>query len=195
MRIAQLSLALLIAACSLNGGQARAADGHLFYQNIIKKSNVDLHMREVNGIRQYENEVSLKSTVPVPTLEDELVVGMVDVYMQGALSKMADAFDLSEMEIVTVARIAYPPELLVMTPNQFGIGKIPVGPRPSPFAVAAGLVLIGASDTEIHELLPFLVDQWDARMLKKLEMGDTLLELREWCWTNLPVPPRPFSGR
>ena len=195
MRIAQLSLAILFAACSLNGGQAHSADGHLFYQNIIKKSNVDFHMREVDWIRQYENEVSLKSTVSVPTLEDDLVVNMVEVYMQGALSHMADAFDLSEMEIVTVARIAYPPELLAMLPNHFEMGKIPVVPRPSPFAVAAGLVLIGASDTEIHELLPILVDQWDARMLKKIALGDTLLELREWCWTNLPVPPRPFSGR
>ena len=74
MRVTQLSLAVLFAACCLNGGQTRAADGHRFYQNIIKESNVDLHMREVDGIREYENEIALKSTVPVPTLEDELVV-------------------------------------------------------------------------------------------------------------------------
>jgi len=195
MRIAKLSLAMLFAACICNGGQSRAADGHLFYQNIIKKSNVDLHGHEVDGIRQYENEVSLKSTVPVPTLEDELVVAVVDDYMQGALSKMADAFEFGEMEIVTVARVAYPPELLRKSPNDFGIGKFPIGPRPSPFAVAAGLVLMGASDTEIHELLPILVEQLDARVLKSLEIQGGLLELREWCWTNLPMPPIPFPGR
>ena len=195
MRVTQLSLAVLFAACCLNGGQTRAADGHRFYQNIIKESNVDLHMREVDGIREYENEIALKSTVPVPTLEDELVVAMVDDYMQGAVEKMADVFELREMEIATVARISCPPELLAMSPNHFEIGKIPVGPRPSPFAVAVALVIAGASDKEIHELLPSLVDDWDARVLKQLEMTDALMELREWCWTNLPIPPFPFPGR
>ena len=81
-----------------------------------------------------------------------------------------------------------------MSPNLPGIGKILVGPYPSPFAVAARLVLIGASDTEMQELLPILVEQLDARMLKKFEMGGALLDLRDLCWTNLPVPPRSFPG-
>ena len=76
-----------------------------YHQEIECRSD----MREVDGIRQYENKVSLKSSVSFPTLEDDLVVAMVDVHMQGALSKMADAFDFREMEIVTVRRIAYPP--------------------------------------------------------------------------------------
>ena len=82
-----------------------------------------------------------------------------------------------------------------MSRKLLGTGKILVGPCPSPFAVAAGLVLIGASDTELQELLPILVEPLDARMLKKFEIGGALLDLRDWCWTNLPVPPSPFPGR
>lgn len=164
-------------------------------QNLHKTTNVYLYQQEVKGIEQYEKELSLISSVPVPTFEDKMMVEMVDVYLGGGLSKIASDFNLNDLEVVTVARIASPAELSRMLMTDQVIKRSWVDPRPSPLAVMVGMVLAGHTDTAIHELLPALVDHRDAQMLKKLEAEKALLDIREWCWTNLPFPPFPFPGR
>ena len=193
MKIVKVCLAMTFALGMVVTLQSNASGQQL--KNLHKTSNVYLFQQEVKGIKHYESELSVKATVPVPTFEDTLVVELVDMYLGGGLSKLATQFHLDELEIVTVAQIACPPELSRAALEQHGIRRSWVNPRPSPLAVMVGMVLAGNTDTAIHELLPALIDQKDAQMLKNLEAEMALLRIRDWCWTNLPVPPFPFPGR
>lgn len=165
------------------------------FKDLAKTSNVYLYQQEVKGSHKYESELSLKASVPVHTFEDKLLVEMVDVYLGGLLEKLATQFNLNELDIVTVAQVAWPPELIRMLAVDHGIKRSLVDPCSSPLAVMVGLVLSGYSDTTVHELLPALVDYRDAQMLKKVEAEVSLLEILEWCWTKIPFPPFPFPGR
>ncbi|MDB4694947.1 hypothetical protein OAF83_01550 [Rubripirellula sp.] len=193
MKIANICLALIFTFGAFATLQNDALGQQ--FQNLHKTTNVYLYQQEVKGIQQYEKDISLKPSVPVPTFEDEMMVEMVDVYLGGGLSKIASDFNLNDLEVVTVARIASPAELSSMLMTDQVIKRSWVDPRPSPMAVMVGMVLAGHTDTAIHELLPALIDLRDAQILKKIEAEKALLDIREWCWTNLPFPPFPFPGR
>lgn len=193
MKIVKLCLAMTFAFGIFTTLQ-RDALGQQF-KDLSETSNVYLYQQEVKGIEQHENETSAKTSVPVPTFEDRMLVAVVDMYLGGGLEKMATQFNLGELDIVTIAQIACPPELSRRLAIDYGIKRSWVDPCPSPLAVMVGLVLAGHTDTAIHELLPSLIDFRDAQILEKVKAEVSLLEVREWCWTNLPFPPFPFPGR
>lgn len=193
MKIVKLCLAMTFAFGIFTTLQ-RDALGQQF-KDLSETSNVYLYQQEVKGIEQHENETSVKTSEPVPTFEDRMLVAVVDMYLGGGLEKMATQFNLGELDIVTIAQIACPPELSRRLAIDYGIKRSWVDPCPSPLAVMVGLVLAGHTDTAIHELLPSLIDFRDAQILEKVKAEVSLLEVREWCWTNLPFPPFPFPGR
>ena len=193
MKIVKLCLAMTFAFGIFTTLQ-RDALGQQF-KDLSETSNVYLYQQEVKGIEQHENETSAKTSVPVPTFEDRMLVAVVDMYLGGGLEKMATQFNLGELDIVTIAQIACPPELSRRLAIDCGIKRSWVDPCPSPLAVMVGLVLAGHTDTAIHELLPSLIDFRDAQILENVKAEVSLLEFRECCCTNLPFPPFPFPGR